>query len=136
MRNLHQLFVLCTASQIIGGDFAKFCGLLRIFELYKIGLIFQMKIFRLVHIGHNLLPCLIRVTYVSKLLGPNTFRRSWLLEDACLHLAVNGMFQNFFSMQRFAFLKGFLSLFKSSLFHIHSFSNAPPFRKRLSGYPL
>ena len=35
MRNLHQLFVLCTASQIIGGDFAKFCGLLRIYELYK-----------------------------------------------------------------------------------------------------
>ena len=32
--NLHQLFVLCTASQIIGGDFAKFCGLLRIYELY------------------------------------------------------------------------------------------------------
>ena len=34
LRNLHQLFVLCTASQIIGGDFAKFCGLLRIYELY------------------------------------------------------------------------------------------------------
>ena len=33
MRNL-QLFVLCTASQIIGGDFAKFCGLRRIYELY------------------------------------------------------------------------------------------------------
>ena len=33
LRNLHQLFVLCTASQIIGGDFAKFCGLLRIYEL-------------------------------------------------------------------------------------------------------
>ena len=32
LRNLHQLFVLCTASQIIGGDFAKFCGLLRIYE--------------------------------------------------------------------------------------------------------
>ena len=29
-----QLFVLCTASQIIGGDFAKFCGLLKIYELY------------------------------------------------------------------------------------------------------
>ena len=29
----HQLFVLCTASQIIGGDFAKFCGFLRIYEL-------------------------------------------------------------------------------------------------------
>ena len=28
------IFVLCTASQIIGGDFAKFCGLLRIYELY------------------------------------------------------------------------------------------------------
>ena len=34
LRNLHQLFVLCTASQIIGGDCAKFCGLLRIYELY------------------------------------------------------------------------------------------------------
>ena len=34
MRNLHQLFVLFTASQIIGGDFAKFCGLLRMCELY------------------------------------------------------------------------------------------------------
>ena len=33
LRNLHQLFVLCTASQIIGGDFAKCCGLLRIYEL-------------------------------------------------------------------------------------------------------
>ena len=36
LRNLHQLFILCTASQIMGGDFAKFCGLLRIYELYKI----------------------------------------------------------------------------------------------------
>ena len=35
LRNLHQLFVLCTASQIIGGEFAKFCGLLRSYELYK-----------------------------------------------------------------------------------------------------
>ena len=35
LRNLHQLFILCTASQIIGGDFAKFCGLLRIYELYQ-----------------------------------------------------------------------------------------------------
>ena len=33
LQNLHQLFVLCTASQIIGGDFGKFCGLLRIYEL-------------------------------------------------------------------------------------------------------
>ena len=33
LRNLHQLFVLCTDSQIIGGDFAKFCGLLRVYEL-------------------------------------------------------------------------------------------------------
>ena len=33
LRNLHQLFVLCTASQIIGRDFAKFCGLLRMYEL-------------------------------------------------------------------------------------------------------
>ena len=34
LQNLHRTFVLCSASQIIGGDFAKFCGLLRIYELY------------------------------------------------------------------------------------------------------
>ena len=33
LQNLHQLFVLCTASQIIGGDFEKNCGLLKIYEL-------------------------------------------------------------------------------------------------------
>ena len=34
LRNLHRRFVLCSASQIYGGDFTKFCGLLRIYELY------------------------------------------------------------------------------------------------------
>ena len=33
LRNLHQSFVLCTTSQIIDGDFSKFCGLLIIYEL-------------------------------------------------------------------------------------------------------
>ena len=36
MRNLHQLFVLFTGSQIIGEDFAKFCGLLRICKFYLV----------------------------------------------------------------------------------------------------
>ena len=31
--NLHRTFVLCSNGQIYGGDFAKFCGLLRIYEL-------------------------------------------------------------------------------------------------------
>ena len=44
MRNLHQLFVLCTASQIIGGDFAKFCGLLRIYELYREVVLGELRI--------------------------------------------------------------------------------------------
>ena len=35
LRNLHRRFVLCSVSQIYGGDFAKFCGLLRIYELYE-----------------------------------------------------------------------------------------------------
>ena len=34
MRNLHQLFDRQYIGQIIGGDFAKFYGLLRIYELY------------------------------------------------------------------------------------------------------
>ena len=34
IRETYRVYVLCTASQIIGGDFAKFCGLLRIYELY------------------------------------------------------------------------------------------------------
>ena len=33
LRNLHQLFDWRYIGQIIGGDFAKFCGLLRIYEL-------------------------------------------------------------------------------------------------------
>ena len=35
LRNLHQLFDWHYIGQIIGGDFAKFCGLLRIYELYE-----------------------------------------------------------------------------------------------------
>ena len=35
MRNLHHRFVLCSDGQIYGGDFAKFCGLLRIYEFYQ-----------------------------------------------------------------------------------------------------
>ena len=34
LRNLHRRFVLRSNSQIYGGDFAKFCGLLSIHELY------------------------------------------------------------------------------------------------------
>ena len=33
LRNLHRRFVLCSASQIYSRKFAKFCGLLRIYEL-------------------------------------------------------------------------------------------------------
>ena len=36
MQNLHLTFVLCSASQNQGEDFAKFCGLLRIYELYEV----------------------------------------------------------------------------------------------------
>ena len=39
LRNLHSRFVLCSASQIYGGDFAKFCGLPRIYELYTFWII-------------------------------------------------------------------------------------------------
>ena len=34
LRNLHCRFVLCSNGQIYSGDFAKICGLLRIYELY------------------------------------------------------------------------------------------------------
>ena len=34
LQNLLQLFDWQYIGQIIGGDFAKFCGLLRIYELY------------------------------------------------------------------------------------------------------
>ena len=34
MRNLHLTFDFSTYSQKLGEDFAKFCGLLRIYELY------------------------------------------------------------------------------------------------------
>ena len=34
LQNLHRRIGLCSASQIYDEDFAKFCGLLRICELY------------------------------------------------------------------------------------------------------
>ena len=34
MQNIHRRFVLCSNGQIYVGGFAKFCGLLRIYELY------------------------------------------------------------------------------------------------------
>ena len=51
MRNLHLLFVLCTASQIISGNFAKFCGLLRIYELYN----FFLRIFTFQEMWRNVI---------------------------------------------------------------------------------
>ena len=33
LQNLHHRFVLCINGQIYGGDFSKFCGLLRTYEL-------------------------------------------------------------------------------------------------------
>ena len=39
MRNLHCRFDWHYIGQIYGGDFAKFCGLLRIYELY-VGILF------------------------------------------------------------------------------------------------
>ena len=35
LQNLHLRFVLCSTGQIYGGDFAKFCGLIRTYELYN-----------------------------------------------------------------------------------------------------
>ena len=44
MRNLYCRFVLWSNGQIYGGDFAKFCGLLRIYELYHIWVIIIMPL--------------------------------------------------------------------------------------------
>ena len=40
LRNLHRRFVPCSNGQIYGGDFAKFCGHLRIYELYRMHCIY------------------------------------------------------------------------------------------------
>ena len=45
MQNLHQTFDWQYIGQIIGGEFAKFCGLLRLYELYQI-LNFELRILR------------------------------------------------------------------------------------------
>ena len=42
--NLHRRFVLCSNCQIYGGDFADFCGLLRIYELYYRFVIFRKSL--------------------------------------------------------------------------------------------
>ena len=43
LQNLHQLFDWQYIGQIIGEDFAKLCGLLRIYELLKVQLIIKWK---------------------------------------------------------------------------------------------
>ena len=50
MRNLHRRFDRYYIGQIYGGDFAKFCDLLRIYELYLSSLMIRdIKIFTVVH---------------------------------------------------------------------------------------
>ena len=43
MRNLHLTFDYSTYSQKVGEDFAKFCGLLRVYELYYTGMTVQAR---------------------------------------------------------------------------------------------
>jgi hypothetical protein len=51
-QNLLQSFVLFTASQIIRGDFAKFCGLLRTYKLYIYP--YLSIVLEIIMIRHNL----------------------------------------------------------------------------------
>ena len=55
MRNLHHRFVLCSASQIYGGDFTKFCGLLRIYDLIKQNVLYYRICFIFEKITVNLM---------------------------------------------------------------------------------
>jgi hypothetical protein len=41
LQNLHQLFDWQYIGQIIGGDISKFCGLLRVYDLYTQPLILE-----------------------------------------------------------------------------------------------
>ena len=57
LRNLHLTFVLCSASPKLGRDFANFCGLLRIYELYRqIWLMFELL---------QVIPCEINVYFCA-----------------------------------------------------------------------
>ena len=67
MRNLQLTFDYSTHSQKSGEDFAKFCGLLRIYELYKIIIIPNPK-----------LPTKLKAvkkTRLGKVLVPDAFSR-------------------------------------------------------------
>ena len=50
--NLHRRFFLSSNGQIYGGDFAKFCGILRIYEFYR-------------HLNGNFL---VRISYLKNIL--------------------------------------------------------------------
>ena len=43
LQNLHLTFSLCSVSQKLAEDFAKFCGLLRIYEFFKKGFKIEVK---------------------------------------------------------------------------------------------
>ena len=91
LRNLHRRFVLSSASQIYGGDFAKFCGLCRSYELLKFWKYIQSPYEKtkknfagkgrvdwklLIHIYYNFIPLVI-------FLGCDYFERSHQKGQSC-----------------------------------------------------
>ena len=65
MRNLHQLFDWQYIGQIIGGDFAKFCDLLRIYERFRLGaMLTKGKSFEGMT-GQAVEPCLLKTVQIS-----------------------------------------------------------------------
>ena len=54
MRNLHLLFDWHYIEQIIGGDFANFCGVLRIYELYHLVHVLPRHILKIFYYYYNI----------------------------------------------------------------------------------
>ena len=85
MRNLHLTFDYNTYSQKLGEDFAKFCGLLRIYELYleKICTCFQAVLAQTILNG----------IYLVNVLGSTRLVK--IYSQYVLHLAGPALFSNF-----------------------------------------
>ena len=82
LQNLHQLFVLCTASQKIGGDFTIFCSLLRIYMNFNLTyLVFTYEIsawcVRFLQIAHLTDLELLPVEYSSIRILMQSTQKQW-----------------------------------------------------------
>ena len=119
LRNLHLAFVLCSSSHKLGGDFAKFCGLLRIYELYKV------ELWTLIKISF----CILTIYQQNYEVTSNPMKKKWNLLSTIFHpksmyILFEDLICTLMSKSHLKFISKTYSTFRSR--HIPSYNERQP----------